>query len=435
MTTKSPPMSDALTGTLTRREALSLLGAAGAALYGGTSAAQTAPTAATPAATAPAGTSAPASPDYAPAASLTWSPKPHPDAHRYFVIDGVAHCYNHGFFNRRNRRVSQTTLDVSYAYHRWSTPARWRMTQEQYERDWQPEEVMDVMFLESHTDMIAMHSTPLYSSFFDGLISNEKGAYLKDKYPERVIWYGAIDLFDDPALVKGKIDQLVIQGCDGIKTYPVGYNQITSKAGPIRIDDEKRSFPIFEYILKKGIKHLGVHKLVGYTGPETPAFGIDDFYRAAEAFPDLTFHLVHAGWLMMEETAELMAARPNVTAVLEGPMIWTNYDMPTFEKMMAILLKKVDINRIIYASTAPNQHPYWIVNQFFDWQPPKGSGLTITQEDKAKILGGNLARYHGIDIAARRARLANDRFSTYKARHGLREPYIAQRTEQAARHA
>lgn len=404
-------MTDALSGTLSRREAMLLLGAAGAASAANSLRA------------------AEATPQFAPDPSLTWSPRPHSAAGKYFVIDGVAHCYNHAPENRRMRRVARNVLDTSYAYHTWSTPERWRMTSEQYDRDWQPEEVMELMFLESHTDMIVMHSTPLYSSFFDGLVSNEKGAYLKNRYPDRVLWYGAIDLFDDERLVKFKIDQLVQQGCDGIKTYPVGVNQLTGQVGgKVRLDEEKRTFPIFEYIQKKGIRHVAVHKLVGYTGPETPAFGIDDFYRAAEAFPDLVFHLVHAGWLLMDETADLMRDRPNVTAVLEGPMLWPIYDRPAFDKMMATMLSRVDLDRVIYASTAPNQHPYWIVNQFFDWQPPKDSGLKITEEQKAKILGGNLARFHGIDIAERRARLAKDSFSTYKARHGLREPYLVQRT-------
>ena len=70
-------------------------------------------------------------------------------------------------------------LDVTSAYHEWSTPARYRLTADQYNRDWQPEETMDVMFLESATDMIVMHSVPLYAQFWDGLVSNEKGAFLK----------------------------------------------------------------------------------------------------------------------------------------------------------------------------------------------------------------------------------------------------------------
>ncbi len=47
---------------------------------------------------------------------------------------------------------------------------------------------------------------------------------------------------------------------------------------------------------------------------------------------------------------------------------------------------------------------------------------------KRAILGGNLARYHGIDTVAQRRKLLTDRFSTQRARAGLREPYLVQRS-------
>ena len=361
-------------------------------------------------------------------ASADWSPAPHPMADRYFVMDGVAHCYNHSDINRRIKRSGDKALDVSYSYHAWSTPEPYRMTPEQYNRDWQPEEVMDLMFLESHTDVMVMHSTPIYDVFWDGLISNQKGAFLKDKYPDRVLWYGAVDLFDPLDSVKAKIDQLVSQGADGIKLYPTRTNLETQQREGWFMDDERKAFPVFEHMQDKGVRHVATHKLVGYTGPETAALGIDDYYKAAHAFPDLTFHLVHAGWLLFEEAAELMRQRENVTAVLEGPMLWTIYDPENFHKMMSVFMRKVDIDRIIYASTSPNQHPYWIVNNFIDYEPPKGAGFRISEADKAKILGENLARYHDIDIKARRAVLARDKYSRTLATNGLREPYIMQRT-------
>jgi predicted TIM-barrel fold metal-dependent hydrolase len=287
---------------------------------------------------------------------------------------------------------------------------------------------MDVMFLESTTDMIVMHSVPIYSLYWDGLVSNEKGAYMKERYPDRVLWYGAVDIFEPFEQIKAKVDQLVNQGTDGIKLYPTRLNPTTKAPEQFMMDDEKRGFPVYDYIRIKGIRHIATHKLVGYSGPETAALGVNDYYRAAEAFPDLIFHCVHGGWLLMEETAALMKARENVTAVLEGPMLWTLYDMANFHKMMAIFMNSVDVDRIIYASTSPNQHPYWIVNNFIDYVPPKGAGWTLSDADKRKILGENLARYHGIDIKAQRAKIAKDRFSAYVARNGLREPYLVQRT-------
>ncbi len=123
-----------------------------------------------------------------------------------------------------------------------------------------------------------------------------------------------------------------------------------------------------------------------------------------------------------------MRARENITAVMEGPFLFPLYDMALFDRMMAAFMSNVDVERIIYASTAANQHPYWMLNAFYDYQPPAGASFQVSEADKGKILGGNLARYHGIDVVAQRRKIARDRFSRYRAEHGLREPYIVQRT-------
>lgn len=367
----------------------------------------------------------------APVDDSQWSSRLHKEAESYFVIDGVAHCYNHSESNKRRKGAASKALDVSYAFHAWSTPARFRLTERQYNRDWQPEEVMDVMFLESASDMIVMHSTPIYDWFWDGLISNEKGAYMKEKYPNRVLWYGAVDAFDPLERSTDKIARLVDQGCDGIKFYPTRLDDATLHPENWFMDDEKLAFPLFEYARKKGIRHIATHKVVGYTADTLPALGINDYYKAAARFPDVTFHIVHGGWGLLEETAELMRQRPNVTAVLEGPLIWPQYDMAAYNKMWEAWMPTVNVDQIIYASTSPNQHPYWIINDFVDYQPPPGAGFKFTTEDKAKILGGNLARLHGIDIPKRTRVIADDKYSRAKAQRGYREPYIMQRTETA----
>jgi|TARA_B110000438_G_scaffold300251_1_gene352221 predicted TIM-barrel fold metal-dependent hydrolase len=361
-------------------------------------------------------------------AQADWSPDLHPMAERMFVIDGVAHCYNHADYNRRIKRASSNSINTTHRYHIACTPESYRLTQEQWERDWQPDEVMDIMFMESHTDMMIMHSVPMFDLYYDGLVSNEKGAYLKGNFPDRVLWYGALDLFDPLDEVKTKANKLIDQGADGIKFYPTRINFETRQPEGWLMDDEKLAFPVFEHLQSKGVSHIAIHKLVGHVGPSTAALGVDDLYKAAEGFPDITFHLVHAGWQNFEETAALMKARENVTAVLEGPMLFPLFDMATFNDMMNVFMTKVDLDRLIYASTSVNQHPYWIINTFFDFQPPEGAPYTLSEDAKAKILGANLARYHGIDIPSQRLKIAGDKWSVAKRENGLRAPYIMQRS-------
>jgi len=245
------------------------------------------------------------------------------------------------------------------------------------------------------------------------------------------LWYGAVDAFDTLEHSRDKIAQLVDQGCDGIKFYPTRLNDRTGTAENWFMDDEKLAFPLFEYAQSKGIRHLATHKVIGYSADTYPALGINDYYEAAARYPDMTFHIVHGGWSLLEETAELMRARPNVTAVLEGPLLWPQYDMAAYNDMWAAWMPKVNVEQIIYASTSPNQHPYWIINDFVEYEPPAGAGFRFTPADKAKILGGNLARLHGIDIAKREREIAGDKFARAKAKNGYREPYVVQRTESA----
>ena len=188
---------------------------------------------------------------------------------------------------------------------------------------------MDVLLLESPTDMIVMCSNPMYDVYWDGLVSNQKGAFLKGKYPDCVIWSGAVDAFASLESNKAVMDQLCSQGVDGIKLYPTRVNTENFQSERWFMDDERVAFPLFEYAHFKGIRNIATHMLVDYSPGKYPA--------------------------------------------------------------------------------------------------PKDTGFIFTDGAKAKILGLNLARCHGIDVAARRAKMADDKFTRYKAVHGHRESYIAQR--------
>ena len=350
-------------------------------------------------------------------------------AGNYFIVDGIVHWANLLPNNRRRAREWEKGLDFGYSYHEKTCATRYRLTREQYIRNWEVDESMDVCLLESPTDLLVYHSTPLFYAYWDGLMSNEKGANMKGAYPDRTIWYAAIDMFDPLPVVKEKIDQVMSQGADGLKFYPTRMDIATGKTSAWLMDDPAKAMPVFEHARAAGCRHIAIHKLLEYTGPETPALGVADMYKVAAAFPEITWDLVHAGWALLDQTVELMRKHENVTAVLEGPMFWLVYDLPKFHAMMDVFMKQVDIDRIIMSTAAVRTHPYWQIAGMIDYQAPPGATWKITDAQKRKMLGENAARIYGIDIATRRKAIANDRWSRALREHGLREPYIAQRSQ------
>ena len=112
-----------------------------------------------------------------------------------FLIDGVCHPYNFHPDNLKGR-FGKAFADVLFGYHPNVNPSDIAMTREEWSRDWGAEEFMDVMFLESELDMACMHSLPIYDAFEDGGSAAEKGAYLKKHYPDRVLWYAGVDMFE-----------------------------------------------------------------------------------------------------------------------------------------------------------------------------------------------------------------------------------------------
>ncbi len=341
----------------------------------------------------------------------------------YFIIDAVAHCYNQSPDNFYKRLE---TVNGAYSYHKMSNPPEYQLTHEQWARDWKPEPFIDMMLLESTTDIICMHSVPLFDYAKDGLVSNEKGAYLKKHYPDRVVWYAALDLGEPPEKTLALLDKVAGEGADGIKLYPTGVNLATRQQTDWLMDDRKIAFPIFDEIQKRGIKHIAVHKLLEYdalTLQRQKYYGINDIAVAARTYPDLYFHVVHAGWTLLEDTLLLMQEYQNVIAVLEGPFFFPIIDRKRFDIFMERFMTTVGPDRMLYASAATNPHPRWIIEAFVNYEPPAGAGFTLTKQDKAKIFGESFARVHGIDVAKRKAAIANDRFSQARRKNGLRSPW------------
>ncbi len=77
-----------------------------------------------------------------------------------FVIDGICHPYNFSEENLRGR-FGRIFNNVLYAFHPLLTPPEVALSKDEWEHDWQNDEFMETMLLESDTDMVCVHSIPV----------------------------------------------------------------------------------------------------------------------------------------------------------------------------------------------------------------------------------------------------------------------------------
>jgi predicted TIM-barrel fold metal-dependent hydrolase len=93
-------------------------------------------------------------------------------------------------------------------------------------------------------------------------------------------------------------------------------------------------------------------------------------------------------------TVNFISRQPRVFAEVLGKMMWWGGE-----------------DKIIYGGESPIWHPQWALQEFMDFQLPddiveERGYPQLTLESKQKILGGNMARLHGIDLEAKKAELA-----------------------------
>lgn len=342
-----------------------------------------------------------------------------PDQTRPFVADAVCHPYNFLEENQRGR-YGRAFTDVMWSAYPHINPEP-RLTREQWTRDWQVDEFVETMLLESATDLLCVHSLPIFDAYRDGLVSLEKGAELKRRFPDRVLWYCSADLFRGEESLELLEHQVRDLGADGIKLYPAQY--VRGRTRYWEMSDDTFAYPVFELAQELGIKNVAVHKALPLGPVSNDSMRIDDIGRAAARFPDLNFQIVHAGMMFVDETKMLMMAHPNVYVTLEVTFVSLLLDPAGFGRVLSEFVAIEGPERVLYSSAGTNPHPHHLLTAFADYELPGDSPVTLDARARELILGGNLARLHGIDVEQRRAAIAEDRFSREIAANGYREPW------------
>lgn len=168
-------------------------------------------------------------------------------------------------------------------------------------------------------------------------------------------------------------------------------------------------WPFYKKAEELGIV-LDIHTGFGWVPPGKFSNGlpmyIDD---VARDFPNLTIVAFHMGYPYCDDLNMVAMAHKNVYVCISLVVAWAVSSPYKFAKMLGEAMRWVGPDKIIWGSDDPGIHSLMsiAVRGFRDFQMPRDlqeqyGYPEITDEDKRKIFGGNIARLLGIDTSTRR---------------------------------
>lgn len=330
------------------------------------------------------------------------------------VVEGVAHSFKFSDDNLHDLEIGRSVSKFLYQGHVGAAPDGYAMPWEWFRDGDDVDLVASALFAESPNDLAVYHETPIYGYFKNGGSPLYIGEALAERWPGRVMFYGGITPFQHDAL--DMVDALAERGnILGLKTYPADlYHR---RLQSYRLDDPEIAHPIYERALERGFKVIAVHKAIPLGPVPSDPFRVGDIHGAALDFPDLTFEVVHGGFAFVEETCFLLSQHQNVVVNLEGTAGYAYAQPRRFLESIGQMLQIPGVeDRIIWGTGCMGSHPRPLLEAFWNLEMPRdlveGYGMPeLTKEIKAKILGKNFARLHGLDLDTIAAAIPEDEFS------------------------
>jgi predicted TIM-barrel fold metal-dependent hydrolase len=337
------------------------------------------------------------------------------------VADATVHGYNWAPSNWAIPEAASTTA-AGYALHQMLSEPRLALSEEEFVRDWRAEDVSDTLFLESPTDLICHHGTPIWDFYRDGHSDTEKGYEIRSRHPDRTLVYAAIN----PFLGERSLDEMEYlvseKKVNGLKVYAARYEN--GKTLEQRLDDPEAGYPFIQRALELGVRTIATHKAIPFGPVRSQPYGVSDVPEVLAVFPEMNFEVVHAGWAFVEDTT-FLAFFPNCWFNLEICFALINQTPRRFAEFLAALLAAGAGDRIIYASGMAIGHPLSALEAFMRFEMPEDllEGCPpLTDEVKRGILGENFLRLHDVDAERLRATIADDDIAHARA-DGLAEPW------------
>jgi predicted TIM-barrel fold metal-dependent hydrolase len=324
------------------------------------------------------------------------------------VFDGVAHVFN---FDKKNALgpAGEMFINHLYAFHNVLTPeGQPVMPAEEFLRQWTVDDIDEMVYRHSSTDMLCAMPLPLTDLFRDGLSPWEECAELASRNPDRTMFWGSVNPLEGRRALDLMERQVGEFGAKAFKFYNVRYDY--GRPFPWRMDDPQVAFPVFEKAQELGVNLIGVHKGVPLGPQPIEATQTWDMDGAAANFPDINFVIFHVGLPFIDEVCWQLIRHPNLYASIAATINFVVRAPRQFAETLGKLLFWCGEDKIIYGSEAPIWQPQWALEAFWDFELPQdlveGYGYPqLTEQAKRKILGENLLRLHGLDVEETRARL------------------------------
>jgi predicted TIM-barrel fold metal-dependent hydrolase len=333
------------------------------------------------------------------------------------VVDAVVHPYNLAPDNQVPEALEQ--LEAVHAYHHLCTGPNPEYLLEAHEFliDFDHEALTHAVFAESPVDVAVIHALPNLGFTKGGVTDPYRMAELRDRYPHRYLLYATVDTPVTDTAIKQLEDQVNRLGVDGLKLYPAFFYD--GEGHCWRMDGEDFGTPLLEAARDLGIRNVAVHKAIPVPPAPLECFRIGDIDAALERFPDINFHIVHAGVAFLPETSELMGRHRNLYANLESTFAYILTKPRIFAEVLGTMLEAGGADQLLFGSGANLTHPRLLLEAFAGFEMPddlvEERGFPpLTPEIRDKILGANALRLHGLRADDVRERLQGDPFETAK---------------------
>lgn len=226
-----------------------------------------------------------------------------------FVFDNVIHAIDLSPGNTRTDRpeaaVSRQTLV------RWGevyAPGIYM------ERRFQPDELYEMVFVQSPTDMAMAQVVTIFDWFKDWFAPVAAQHAMAAAYPDRILFCGGVD----PSFrgLDDALEQMTYQitklGARSMKFYNAHIE------GSWRCDDETIAYPMYERARSLGIEVLQFHKGLPFGLHNVEFLRPTDIQGPARDFPDMTFVLHHLAEPYFDEVVSIASRFPNVHLALSG---------------------------------------------------------------------------------------------------------------------